>query len=184
MHTVLKAAAIAAAVVVALFAALIVAVTVLVEPNDYRPYIVDAVEDATGRTFTLEGDLGLKLLPCCSVSLGEAALAAPDGFPEAGFARLESAALSVKLWPLLTRREVQIGTVSLTGLSLDLLRTADGVDNWTLVVPEDAAADTPADEGGAPIGLSVDGIVLRDGRVRYRDLGSDIDYTMSLPRSR
>ena len=80
MSTVLKAAAIAIAVVVALFAALIVAVTVLVEPNDYRPYIVDAVEDATGRAFTLEGDLGLTLLPCCSVSLGEAALAAPEGF--------------------------------------------------------------------------------------------------------
>lgn len=179
MSTVLKAAAIAIAVVVALFAALIVAVTVLVEPNDYRPYIVDAVEDATGRAFTLEGDLGLTLLPCCSVSLGEAALAAPEGFPEAGFARLESAALSVKLWPLLTRREVQIGTVTLTGLSLDLLRTADGADNWTLVAAEDTDAGTPAEETGAPIGLSVEGIVLRDGRVRYRDLGSDLDYTVA-----
>lgn len=179
MSTVLKAAAIAAAVVVALFAALIVAVTVLVEPNDYRPYIVDAVEDATGRSFTLAGDLGLELLPCCSVSVGEATLAAPDGFPETGFARLESAALSVKLWPLLTRREVQIGKVTLTGLSLDLLRTADGADNWTLDAPEDTAAGAPADDTGAPIGLSVEGIVLRDGQVRYRDLGSGLDYTVA-----
>ncbi len=168
------------AAVALLFVALIVAVTLIIEPNDYRPYIVTAVEDATGRTFELEGDLGLKLLPCCSVSLGSARLGNPAGFPEAGFpengfASLASAALSIKLWPLIARREVEIGTVTLTGLDLDLVRLADGRVNWEF----ESETPDPDPTETAPIRLSVERLVLGEGQVRYRDLETGQRYTVT-----
>jgi AsmA protein len=74
---------------------------------------------------------------------------------------------------------VQIGTVTLTGLSLDLLKTADGADNWTLETAEETAPEAADGGAASPIGLSVEGVVLRDGVVRYRDLGAGLDYTVS-----
>lgn len=163
-----------------LFVALIVAVTMLLDPNDYRPYIVDAVEEASGRPFELEGDLGLELLPCCSVSLGQSRLGSPAGFPEAEFARLESAALSIRIWPLLTRREVQIGTVTLDGLELDLVRLADGSVNWEFDSGPAEVGDTVDDTAAtSPIGLNVERIRLANGRVRYRDAQADQTFTVS-----
>ncbi|MEQ8857996.1 MAG: AsmA family protein [Pseudomonadales bacterium] len=165
------------ALAVLLFVALIIAVTVIIEPNDYRPYIVDAVQNSTGRSFEVQGDLGLELLPCCSVSLGRSRLGSPAGFPD-DFASLDSAALSIKIWPLISRRVVEIGTVTLSGVSLDLQRLADGRVNWEF---ESAAPDTPADPAApaTPIGLSVERLVLRDGQVRYRDQEAAQDYTVS-----
>ena len=49
----------------------------------------------------------------------------PADFPPEPFARLESAAVSVKLWPLITRREVQIGTVTLAGPDVRLTELGD-----------------------------------------------------------
>jgi len=179
MNIVLKIVLGIVAVVAAAFVALIVAVTFLIEPEDYRPYIVAAVEDATGRAFTLEGELGLKLLPCCSVSLGAASLASPADFPEPQFASLESASLSVKIWPLIARREVEIGTVTLTGLDLNLVSTADGAVNWEIEAAADGAGAPPEAGSTSPVGLSVEGLALRDGRVRYRDLAAGQSFTVS-----
>lgn len=167
----------------ALFAALVVFVTVIVEPNDYRPYIVDTVTAGTGRSFELAGDLGLDVWPCCSIAVAGAALGHPAGFDQAGpsdraFARIHAATFRLKLWPLLTRREVVVGTVTLDGLELDLVRLADGRDNWTF--GEEAERDAPAEDAGSPLaGLHIDGLRVRDGLVRFRDLGADQSFTVS-----
>jgi len=181
MNTWLKFALIVAGAVAALFVILAVAVTLIIEPNDYRPYIVSAVEDATGRSFEVPGDLGLSLLPCCSVSVGASRLGNPPGFAEDQFASFESASLSLKLWPLLTRREVQIGTVTVDGLDVNLTRLEDGRVNWEF---ETAAAADAEPEASDPAlaGLSVEGLALRNGRVRYRDAAAGQDYTADAVR--
>jgi AsmA protein len=161
-----------------LFVVLVIAVTVIFEPEDYRPYIVDAVEDATGRSFELQGELGLDIIPCCSVSLGASRLGNPGGFPDDNFASFESASASLKIWPLLMRREVQIGTVTLEGMDLSLVRLADGRANWEFDEadePQPPAAETESD----PAAFSVDAVVLRDGRVRYQDQQAGMAYTVT-----
>ncbi|MDZ7669513.1 MAG: AsmA family protein [Gammaproteobacteria bacterium] len=178
MNTWLKIALTVVGAVAALFVILVVAVTLIIEPNDYRPYIVSAVEDATGRSFEVPGDLGLSLLPCCSVSVGASRLGNPPGFADDEFASFESASLSLKLWPLLTRSEVQIGTVTLDGPDVNLTRLEDGRVNWEF---EDAAEADSEPEASDPAlaGLSVAGLALRNGRIRYRDAAAGQDYTAS-----
>ncbi|MEZ5558608.1 MAG: AsmA family protein [Pseudomonadales bacterium] len=161
-----------------IFTVLAVAVAVLFEPDDYRPYLVSAVERATGRDFALSGDLGLKLFPCCGVSVGTATLGNPEGFPEGAFASIESATLSLKIWPLIARREVQIGTVTLDGLDVRLLRLADGRGNWEFA--EGAAEQAPAPEAGSSVAsLTIDGLVARNGKVVFTDQAAGTSYTAS-----
>ena len=69
-----------------------VAVSILVDPNDYRAEIETAVADATGRTLTIDGELSLKTFPCCGVRLGSLSLSNPSGFPDKPFASIDSAA--------------------------------------------------------------------------------------------
>ncbi len=149
--------------------ALAVAVAVLFKPEDYQPLLVEAVRESTGRTLQIEGDLELQLFPCCSVALGRTALGNPPGFPEAPFASVENASLSLQVWPLLLRREVLIGRVSLDGLDVNLLRGADGRTNWEFDAPQAGTAGPGAAATHEPSAFNVAGLSLRSGRISYRD---------------
>ncbi len=166
----------AVALIFVLAIALAVAVSVLVDPEKYRPLLERSVAQATGRQLALEGELGLDLFPCCSVTLGRATLGNPPGFPEGAFASVEGAALSVKIWPLLTRREVEIGTVRLDGLDARLHVRADGAANWEFDTPADAAAPAGTAPGTGDTELHIERIELRHARLAYRDETDGSDY--------
>jgi AsmA protein len=156
---------------VALTVLLSIALNIFIDPNDYRAEIETAVADATGRTLSIEGDLSLKTFPCCGVRLGPIALSNPEGFPDTHFVRVENAAVSVRLLPLILSQELQIGDVELDGLDLILISKADGSVNWEFGAPTEAAEDPVAesDAGGVPDGLGVAGVYVTEGRVLYRD---------------
>ena len=65
-----------------------VAVLVFFDPNDYRDEIAAVVERETGRSLTIEGDIGLAVFPCCSVELDRTVLSNPPGFGEDAFLSL------------------------------------------------------------------------------------------------
>ena len=130
MKSLLKIVLAIVGLLAALAVALAIAVFLLFDPKDYQPLLEKSVQQSTGRKLTLAGDLGLKLFPCCSVTLGRAALGNPPGFPAGEFASVNAAALSLKIWPLITRREVEIGKVRLDGLNANLMVRADGAANW------------------------------------------------------
>ncbi len=172
-----------AGTVAAVLVLLAVAVTLLLEPNDYRPLLVQAVQDATGREFEISGDLGLDVLPCCSVSVGPSRLGNPDGFasaPDAGdFARIEGASLSLKLWPLLTRQQIEIGQVTLSGLDVSLISLADGRVNWAFDQDQAPAGKQPGAGASASPELAVEGIRVTDSQIRYRDEAAGHDYRIA-----
>ncbi|MEQ1803585.1 MAG: AsmA family protein [Gammaproteobacteria bacterium] len=157
--------------------AVLVAVVTLVDPDRFRPAIVTAVQQSTGRALTLGGDVGLKLLPCCAVEVTSATLGNPPGFDGEPFLRVDSARLAIRLWPLLTRREVEIGTVRIAGLQANLAGRKDGSNNWTFTDPAPEPADTGGGEGPAGIAAyNLAGIVLEDARIDYSDEADDSRY--------
>ncbi|MGI9290138.1 MAG: AsmA family protein, partial [Gammaproteobacteria bacterium] len=161
---------------------------VFIDPNDYRGDIEAAVEDATGRQLMIRGDLSLQTFPCCGVSLGPLQLSNPEGFlsreDKGHFAKVENAAVSVRLLPLILSQEIAIGDVELDGLDLVLISRKDGAVNWEFAegaAPE-AVEDLPAEEasaGGAPVDLAVAGIYVTDGRMMYIDeaTGDEIEVS-------
>jgi len=165
----------------------IIVVLLFVDPNDYRDEIEAAVADQTGRALAISGDLSLALLPCCGIQLGETSLSNPPGFPDTGFARVESVRLGLDLLPLLTDRRLVIGEVSLQGLNVALLRRSDGSDNWTFESgapssTEPAQGDDSSDDptsDTAPLELTVESIDIADARLSFRDQVAGTDYLIA-----
>lgn len=147
-----------------------IAVQIFVDPNDYRDEISTAVADATGRTLTIEGDLSLQTFPCCGLRLGPLELSNPPGFPDTHFLRVENAAVSVRLLPLILRQEVLIGDIELDGLDLILISRADGSVNWEFGESVDTDPPEPVDDSGSGVsGIGVAGVHVSEGRILYRD---------------
>lgn len=172
MNRTLKILGIAAGVVVLLFVVLIVAVGMLFDPNDYKDDITAAVQKATGRQLTLDGDLELAVFPTIRIAVGSAALSNAPGFGAEPMARIGGAELRLALWPLLSSR-VQISQARLTGLELNLARDARGRNNWQDLSGAGAATDgaaAPVAEGsGANLDLGVGAIEITDARIVWND---------------
>ncbi|MDH3417856.1 MAG: AsmA family protein [Gammaproteobacteria bacterium] len=173
-------AAIAATVALGAVAAIIIWLTF--DPNDYKGYIADWVESRTGREFIIEDDLELMFFPWLGVTTGNVRLGNAPGFGEDPFASVDSLSVSVQLMPLL-RRQVEIGTVSLGGLELNLAIDAEGLTNWSdLVAAEStdvAPATTNADREPFLQSLNIAGIDIDEGLIFWRENTSDVRYVFS-----
>jgi len=172
--------------VLGLVALLIVAVVIIAatfDPNAYKEDIVTAVEDATGREFTIDGDIGLTLFPVLSLEFGAITLGNASGFDEATpFLSLDSASASVRVLPALLSREIRMGTVSVQSLNANLAVDAAGRSNWEdLGGDSETAQDgTEASSGSAGIkGFEVGGLDIANAGVVYSDLQTGATYTLS-----
>ena len=96
--------AIALAAVAGALALAVVAFVASFDANRYKPELVQAVRERTGRALSIDGDLSLTVLPRLGLSMGPARLSGPGGRGE--FAQFDSAQVGVALWPLLSRRIV------------------------------------------------------------------------------
>ncbi len=153
-----------------------VAVLVFFDPNDYREQIEEIVAQQTGRTLTIEGDIGLAVFPCCSIELNRTVLSNPPGFGDDVFFSIDAAAVSLKLWPLIVDQQVEIGTVELAGLQINLVQRADGAANWDFSAGS-AEPETDASESAAGMpALSIDGIQFDQGRISWRDEAAGTSY--------
>ena len=77
------------------------AVYLFVNPNDFKPRIVKAVKEATGRDLALPGQIKLSVFPAIALELGPAKGGNPAGFATQPFAAVKHFDLHVALLPLL-----------------------------------------------------------------------------------
>jgi AsmA protein len=172
--------AVVAVVVFLVVAAVLVAV--LFDPNDFREDIAAEVESRTGREFVIEGDLGLSVFPWLAIDVGRTQLGNAPGFGDEPFASFERARLSVRLLPLLLRREVVIGTASLDSLHLNLAVARDGRSNWQdLVEASEKAAEAPepGEAAGGGSVLDVAGVEISNSSLSYSDAQNGDTYRLT-----
>jgi AsmA protein len=170
----------------ALFVVLVLAAVILipmfVDPNDYREEIARAVEEETGRSFEIEGELSLSVFPWLGLEVGRMRLGHPPGFGAEPFAEIGSAAVGAKLLPLLSRR-LEVSTLRLDGLRLHLIQLADGSNNWEDLGEDDGVPPAPRPDDGRGFKLErIDGLRLTDALVRFddRQAGSVIEVAIPL----
>lgn len=172
MNRLFKFIGIAVGVVVLLFVVVAVAVTMLFDPNDYKDDITAAVQNATGRELTLNGDLELEVFPTIRIAVGAATLSNAPGFGDEPMARIGSAELRLALLPLLSQR-IEISNARLAGLELNLARNRAGANNWQDLSGNAApAGEAPAAQsGGAPadLDLAVAAIEIDDAHIVWND---------------
>ena len=167
------------------------ALVYLVDWNDQKERIQGLVKTHTGRDLVIAGDLDPSVFPWAGISIGEISLSNADGFGDLPFAKMGSADVKVELLPLL-RRTVNIRTVELSGLELDLQRNAEGITNWDDLIATTSTRTTTEEEAGdaevttevegntATIAaLAVGGIDISNATVRWTDAQAGLDAQLS-----
>lgn len=107
----------------------IIGLITFINPNDFKPQITAKVQQLTGRTLTLNGEIQWSIFPWLGLQINDAALSNAPGFGDKPFAKIELANVKVKLLPLL-KGNLNVGTLKLVGLNLQLAKNARGVSNW------------------------------------------------------
>ena len=164
----------------------------LIDPNDYKEKIQSLALEKTGRELSIDGDIGLSYFPWAGLSLGSMAMANPDGFGDSPFVQIDSAQVKVKLLPLL-KKSVEVNTVELKGLNLDLQRAADGTTNWDDLIAAnnaeaevEAEAESQSDSSSADTGnaaglqdLVIGSIVISDAQIKWQDAQNNTDALLT-----
>lgn len=117
------------AALVLLVVLVVCAAVFFINPNNFKPEIIAAVKNKTGRDLGIDGDLKLTVFPSIGVNTGKMTLSNAQGFEAKNFASLEESHINVALLPLLSK-EVQVGDIALKGLMLNLTTNHQGVTNW------------------------------------------------------
>jgi len=148
---------------------------VLIDPNDYRDDIAHAVEQQTDRDFELSGEIGWSLFPRLALDLGAFRLGSGEGFGDTPLIEADGLQLGMAVLPLL-RGEFVLDAARLQAPQVNLLRDAKGAANWQGLTGTEASAEPSngngAETAGAPswlAGLSLGGIELSDGQLRFDD---------------
>ena len=159
------------------------------DPNDFKPRIVAAVQQATGRQLTLNGPISLRPSLWPTVALHDVSLANPPGFSRPAMATLQQLDVQLALWPLLFRA-VEIERLVLIKPDIQLETDAKGRNNWSFAPPHAAAPAQPAQTTQAPqtggtqsaTQISVNHLRIEDGTLHYRDDGTGRSMTLALHR--
>src|SRR5258705_242905 len=177
---VFKTLLLAAGGIVALIVVVIAIVAATFDPNKYKPEIVAAVKDKTGRTLAIEGNLSLSFFPSIGIAIGKVSLSEPGA--SRIFARVEQAKISLALWPLLSK-QVVVDRLTLSGLTLDLVQHKGGKTNFG-DLPGAAGSTPPAGPKEAPqrgaMRLDIAGIELRSSAISWRDEASGQRYKATI----
>ncbi len=169
---------IGAIVLIAIAAAAYLAATF--DPNSYKPQIIKAVKESKHRDLKLEGDIKLTFFPSIGASIGRAALS--EFQSEQEFAAVDSAHVSLELWPLLAK-QVVVNKVDVNGMTVHLIKRKDGKlninDLITPAAPGAAAAEAkPAAAGTPPVRLDIAAVNVQHTNLSYRDEGTGAEYAV------
>lgn len=167
---VLKVLAIA---VVALVAVVVIGAGIFIatfNPEKYKDELIARVKAETGRDLVLSGPLEVALWPKLRLKAGPLTLGNAAGFGDEPMLAAQDIQVAVATWPLLEKR-VEMDTVVLHGVSVNLARNAEGVTNWEDLSKPGAAGDSAAKrDGGAPIAaLILGGVDIKDASFTWKD---------------
>ncbi len=156
---------------VALFAIAAIALYLFFDPNDFREDISTSVRNQTGRELTIDGEISLDVFPWLAVEVGKTSLGNAPGYGDEPMASFERASFSVRLMPVILRREIVIGAADIESLRLNLQVDARGNDNWSDLVPEESS-DATDGASGSTGGIDINSIEIVNAMISYSDAGS------------
>lgn len=116
---------------VVILVAAVLLVPRFVDIESYKPEIERRVAEATGRTFTLGGDLSFSVFPWVGASFSDLHLGNVKGFEGEEFVKIKSFEARVKVMPLL-KKKIEIKKVIIEGPEIFLEKRKDGRGNWTM----------------------------------------------------
>lgn len=155
---------------ISIFVLIAIAIGILmtaVNPNRFKPAIITAVDQATGRQLDLNGNISWTIYPNLGIKIEDVALSNPKEFSNSKFLQLKSANVAVELIPLLSHK-IMFKALDIDGLNVALLKKGS-TNNWTFTQssPQTQTAGTPEKQD---IQLSLSAFSLTNSSVVYTDL--------------
>ena len=172
----MKALTLILKIVAGLVAVIVIAIGVIavtVDPNDYRDEITDVVKKETGRDLQIE-TMSLSFFPHLGLSLENTSISNAAGFSEQAFLKIDKVQVGAAILPLLSQN-LEIDTLTLHGLNLNLEKNAEGMSNWDDLIKKDGEVKTEekAEDAANPMdklaALNFGGIDIQNGQVHWND---------------
>ena len=129
MKKIMKWAFIVGGIFFVLIVVVFLVVPMFVDIQKYKPVIEKKVEEATGRSFKIGGNLQLSLFPWVGLVFSDLHLGNPPGFEEPDFIRVKFFEARVRLFPLFFK-DIQVERFVLEGPRIVLERGNNGRGNW------------------------------------------------------
>jgi uncharacterized protein involved in outer membrane biogenesis len=166
-----------AAIIVALVVIFVVVVPMALDINRYHGVVQAQLEKALGRSVTF-GQMHLSLTPP-TVRMDNVVISEAPQFGGGTFASTEAIDASVQLWPLL-HKEVQLQSLELKNPKVQLIRTPQGV--WNFSTLGQAKKPAAPEEKGAfvlsNLKISNGQVTLVDDQKHFRGVYNNIDVTL------
>jgi len=147
---------------------LIVVVSLVINPNDYKPHIVQMVKEQKQRKLTLAGDIKLTFFPMLGLDLGRASVSEFRGEKE--FASVESVRLYLSWWPLL-RKQLVVDQVRIEGIRANLVRFKNDTTNFDDLLKKDAEDNQ--------IMFDIDSVLIDNSALSFRDETEGRQFALS-----
>ncbi|PMM03877.1 cell envelope biogenesis protein AsmA [Vibrio kanaloae] len=135
--------------------AAVLALVLLVNPNQFKPLIVEQAQKHTGLELVIEGDISWQFFPSIGFELGQTELRNPEGFTQPNLFKVDTVGVDVSVTPLFSN-QLEIGNITLDGAEFYLETLKDGRKNIDALTQASApqesepAADTSSESAPAP----------------------------------
>ncbi len=124
----MKKLALFIAIPVVAIIAVVLALVLLVNPNQFKPLIVEQAKQQTGLDLVIEGDINWQFFPSLGFTLGKTELKNPQGFSQPDLFKVDQVGIDVSVMPLFSQ-QLDIGNITLDGAEFYIETRKDGVKN-------------------------------------------------------
>ena len=167
------------AAIVVLLVAIVLIAPFLIPVDTYKQQIAKQVESATGRQFSVQGDLSLSILPRTQLTANQVRFANASWAEDDQMAQFERMQVRVNPFSLLSG-QLEVESFVLQQPVINLAKNAEGQGNWQFAgmagdPPAGDTGDGPGSGAGSGAGtgplqdVSLNDVRLVDGTVTYRD---------------
>ena len=136
----------------------------LLNIDQYKPAMIAAVKEATGRELVIEGPLKLTVFPTLRISARQVHFANAVGAKGAQMVDVRWIGITPSMWALLQGR-IEVGRLTLFRPTLVLETDAEGRPNWEF--KPGAGAAQPAGAPSSGLHLAIGTLKIREGTLSY-----------------
>jgi len=169
------------ALVLMLIIAVLAAITLLLDPNDYKQEL-STLAAKQGITLKIEGNVAWQFFPDLGLSVSKLSLLAPQQTNKA-LALIETLTASVQFMPLL-KKQVRINGIHLTKPHINLSVNEQGQGNW-LLLPEGEVgtsqqipSETQEEENGSALELDMRTFSISEATLNYSDAKNKQQFSL------
>ncbi|MGD9591423.1 MAG: AsmA family protein [Candidatus Berkiella sp.] len=163
------------------------------DPNEYKQEISQLITQKSGLPLEIHGTIEMKYFPWLGLSVQNVSMAQPQKFGSGDFVSIASLDFKLPVRELLERQFI-IETLTLKGLSINLIQNKDGTSNWETASeqfkqksnakPQEKVADntidnSPKENPKKKLTFAIKQFDITDGTLSYLDKAQSETFTVN-----